>query len=88
MMFNIIADTQKKHSWLRGRGGNLPVSLVQHEPADGAEGDAQRVLDVVHQTPRRGHQDVDAFTQPEDTRQEVSTIPCNGSIFPIAPPSG
>lgn len=86
MMF--IAVTKKKHSWLQGRRGYLPVSLVQYEPADGAEGDAQRVLDVVHQTPRRGHQDVDAFTQPEDRRQEVSTTPCNGSIFPVAPPSG
>lgn len=42
-----------------------PIGLVQHQPAEGAEGDAQRVLDVVHQAARRGHQDVDAFTQPE-----------------------
>lgn len=78
----------KKKTILAGGGGYLPVGLVQHEPADGTEGDAQRVLDVVHKTPWRGHQDVDAFTQPEDRRQEVSTTPCNGSIFPVAPPSG
>lgn len=44
------------------RTGILPVSLIQNEPADGAEGDVQCVLDVVDQTTGSGDQDIDAFT--------------------------
>lgn len=48
--------------------GLVPVGLVKDQPADGAEGDAQRVPDVVDQATRRGDQDVDALTQPEDRK--------------------
>lgn len=40
----------------------LPVGLVQDQPANSAEGDAQGVFDMVHQTARRGDQDVDTFS--------------------------
>ena len=47
----------------------LPISFVQDEPADSTEGDAQGVFDMIHQTSRSGHQDVDSFTEPEDRNQ-------------------
>ena len=52
---------------------SVPVSLVQDEPPDSAEGYAQRVLDVVHQSARRGDQNVNPFTQPKQTDSNVST---------------
>ncbi len=49
----------------------LPVSLVQDQPANGTESDAQRVSDVIHQASWSRDQDVDAFTQPEEKQQEI-----------------
>ena len=49
----------------------LPVGFVQDEPADSTEGDAQGVFDMIHQTSRSGHQDVDSFAEPEDGNQTV-----------------
>lgn len=50
--------------------GSVPVGLVNNQPAHSAEGDAQRVPDVVDQATRRGDQDVDALTQSEDGKKE------------------
>lgn len=57
------------HLYVRSTG-SVPVGLVNDQPADGAEGDAQRVPDVVDQATRRGDQDVNALTQPEDRKED------------------
>lgn len=62
MLSNACGYSLPTSSTSLDRTGILPVSLIQNEPADGAEGDAQCVPDVVDQTTRSGDQDVDAFT--------------------------
>lgn len=52
----------------------LPVGLVQDEPANSTEGDAKGVFNVIHQTSRSRNQDVDSFTKPEE-KMSVSQFP-------------